>query len=80
MQLETLTVHHLGDTQDEDRRITISPANVNIIAAEVEDVLVQGRSVRRVAVLMADGGSVDVTINHADLEMLERAIGSFCLG
>lgn len=80
MEFQKLTVHHYGDTTQEDRRITLSPMNIAFIAAEVEDSMVNGRSLRRTSVLFTDGGSADITINHSDLQLLEGAIGSFYLG
>lgn len=80
MEFQVLRVHHYGDTTEEDRRITLSPSNITVVAAEAEDSVVNGRSVRKVTVLMVDGGSVDVVVNHADLELMESAVGSFCFG
>ena len=80
MEFQKLTVHHYADLEEEDRRITISPMNVALVAAETEDMTVRGRSLRHVTVLFTDGGSTDLSINHSDLELLEGAIGSFCLG
>lgn len=79
MSLQVLRVHHYGETPADDKRITISPHNVLLIAAATEDITVQDRSVRNVNILFADNGSAEVNINHSDLEMLESAIGSFCL-
>lgn len=80
MEFQILRVHHYGEKPEEDRRITISPSMVTTVAASVEDVVLNGRSLRNVSVLYDSGGSIDITINHADLELLESAIGSFCLG
>jgi hypothetical protein len=80
MEFLKLTVTHHGETTEEDRRITISPMNVVVVAAGVEDTAVNGRMLRRVTVLFTDGGSADLVINHSDLQMLESAIGSYCLG
>lgn len=80
MDFQRLTVHHYGETTEEDRRITISPANISLVAAEIDDVVINGRSVRNVTILFLDGESAEISINHADLEMLEGATGSYCLG
>lgn len=80
MQLQKLTVHHYAEIAEEERRITLSPMNITVIAANVEDTLVNGRSVRPVTVLFTDGGSIDLVVNHADLELLESAVGTFCFG
>lgn len=79
MQLQKLTLHHYGETTTDDRRITLSPMNITVVAAAIEDSMVNGRSLRQVTVLFGDGGSIDLNINHADLELIEGAIGSFCL-
>lgn len=79
MEYRKLTVFHYGETSEEDRRITISPNLVTVVAAQNTDVTVNGRQLRHVTLLFTDGGSVDVTINHFDLEMLESAIGSYSL-
>jgi hypothetical protein len=79
MEFQKLTVHHYADNTVDDKRITISPSNVAMIAADVDDSTVNGRSVRHVTVLFLDGGSATISINHQDLETLEGAIGSFCL-
>ena len=79
IEFQRLTVLHYGETTQEDRRITLSPMNIVLVAAEVDDVVVNGRSVRKVTVLFLDQSSVDVVVNHADLELMEAAIGSFCL-
>jgi hypothetical protein len=79
IQMKRLTVHHYGETTEEDKRITISPANIFALAADVEDVVVNGRTLRNVVVLGIDGGSIPLTVNHADLSILEEATGSYCL-
>jgi len=80
MEFQKLTVYCYNEDPKEDRRITLSPINITIIAAHVEDEVINGRSLRRVAILFVDGGSVEMLVNHSDLELLEGAIGSFCLG
>lgn len=74
-----LTVHHYSEKSDEERRITLSPGQISFVAAGTEDVIVNNRSLRSVAVLFLDGGSVDLFLNHADLEMLESAVGTYYL-
>ena len=78
--MQVLRVHHYGETAEEDRRITIAPAQVSVIAAEVDDVQLQGRSVRKTTILMSDGASIDVNVNHADLDLLETTVGAFYIG
>lgn len=80
MEMEVLRVHHYGAKTEDDRRVTISPGMVTAISAGVDDEMINGRSLRRISVSLVDGGSLDLSVNHADLSLLERAIGSFCMG
>jgi len=80
MEFYKLTVHNYAEKPEEERRITLSPANIVLVAAAVEDITVNGRSLRNVTVLFVDGGSADLLINHQDLQTLESAVGSYCLG
>lgn len=78
MNFQKLTVLHRSANPEEERRITIAPTNVTVVAAATEDVQVNGRSLRAATVLFSDGGSIDLLLDHSDLEMLETAIGSYC--
>jgi len=80
MDMQQLTVYHYGDTTAEDKRITLSPGNIALIAANTEDATVNGRSLVNTSVLFMEGGSIDLLINHQDLQKLEAAVGSYCLG
>ncbi len=80
MQYQKLTVYHYADKPEEERRITISPNLVTVVAAGVSDITINGRSLRNVTILFTDGGSIDVNINHLDLETLESAIGTYSMG
>jgi len=80
MEMEILTLHHYGEKTEDDRRITFSPGMITAVSAADEDVVVNGRTVRNASVLFADGGTLDVCVNHGDLQLLERAVGSFCMG
>ncbi len=80
MEFLKLTVYSYGDIAEEDRRVTLNPANITVVAAATEDTVVNGRHLRLTTVLFSDGGSVDLKINNQDLETLESAVGSYCLG
>lgn len=80
MHMQILRVQHYGETPADDRRVTIQVANINTVVAMNEDTEINGRSLRHVSVLYVSGNSIDLTVNHADLELLESATGSFCLG
>ncbi len=80
MELQKLTLHHYGETTADDRRMTLSPSMITVVAVQVDDTVVNGRTLRGLTVLFVDGGSIDLTVNHSDLEMLEAAVGSFGFG
>ncbi len=80
MEFQKLVVYHYGETSEDDRRVTISPMQVNLIAFETEDTIVNGRSLRRASVLFSDGSSCDLAVNHQDMSTLEEAVGAYCLG
>lgn len=77
MNFKVLTVNHYGDVESDNRRITISPNNAHALATDMTDITVQGRELRHTVVLLMDGGSLDLVVNHADLAMMEEAIGAF---
>lgn len=77
MIYKVLTVFHYGELESDNKRITVSPQNVAALATDPLDSTAQGRSVRKTTVLMLDGGSLDLTVNHEDLTLLEEAIGAF---
>jgi len=79
MEMQILTVHHYDENLEEERRITLSTQNITVVAAHVNDITIRGRSLRRVTVLLADSANVDLVLNHADLELLEKAVGAFWL-
>lgn len=79
MRFEVLTVHHYSENLEEEKRVTLSPGNILVVAAAVEDIQIRGRSLREVSVLLTDGESADLIINHSDLEKLEKCVGSYCL-
>ena len=79
MEFKNLTITHYAAVKEEERRITMSPSNIALIAAKTEDVEINGRSLREVSVLFMDGESVDVVVNHSDLQLMEEAIGAYSL-
>ena len=80
MEFQKLTLSHYSDIPEEERRVTLSPGNIVAVAAEMEDKTVANRSLRAVTIMFLDGGSIDLVINHADLETLESAVGAYCIG
>jgi hypothetical protein len=80
MELQKLTVHNYSEELANERRITLSPMHIVLVAAGTDDISIRGRSLRIVSIMFDDGGSIDLILNHSDLELLESAIGSFCLG
>lgn len=77
MRVEKLTVIGYSENPANEKRITLNPGEVISVIAGVEDVVINNRSLRHTTVLFADGGSIDMILNHRDLELLEGAIGSF---
>ena len=78
--IEVLTVQHYSEDIKEVQRITLAAASINLVSASVEDTIINGISVRPVTVFFQDGGTIDITISHSDLNLLERAVGSFLIG
>jgi len=77
MRIQKLTVHGYSENSADERRVTLSPSQIVSVIAEVEDVTINNRSLRNVCVVFLDGGSMDIILNHGDLELLESAIGNF---
>lgn len=80
MELQKLTIHCYAETPEEERRITLNPSKIVLLAAGTEDLQLNGRSLRRVTVLFDEGENVDVLVNHSDLELMETAVGTFYIG
>lgn len=80
MEFQVLRVYHYGEDSSEDRRITIAPSKIVVVAACPEDTVINGRSLVTVSIVEDSGNSFELNINHADLETLERAVGSYFLG
>lgn len=79
MIVNILRVMHYGETEAENKRITLSPMNLLALAADIEDVTVQGRSLRNVVALAVEGSNLPLCVDHADLELLESAVGSYII-
>jgi len=79
MNVLKLTVHCYAENPLEERRTTLSPHKIDFISAAVEDIVLNGRSLRQVSVIFDEGLSCDLVLNHSDLELLESAVGSYCL-
>lgn len=78
MEMQKLTVHCYAELPEEERRVTLSPSLITAIVAHNEDITLNGRSLRYVTVVFMDGNSLELIVNHADLNTLEEAIGSYC--
>lgn len=77
--LRVLTLTHYGPTEAENRIVTLSLINIAMIAAEVENVSLQNRQVRRLQVLLLDGEAVDLALSDLDLHQLQQAVGVYVL-
>lgn len=73
--IRVLTVMHLGETEEENARITFSPMNVKMLAA-LDDTR-QGRPVKKVSVLFIEGDNTEIFISEIDLLTFERAVGMY---
>lgn len=80
MEMQVLRVDHHSEDPTEEKRITLSPSNIVLVAASMEDTTVKGRSLRAVTVLFADGASIDLCVDHSDLLKIESAVGGYFLG
>lgn len=78
MEMQRLTVQCYAELPEEERRVTLSPTLITVIIAHNEDITLNNRPLRPVQVVFMDGNSVDLILDHADLNKLEEAIGSYC--
>lgn len=77
MEVKVLTVTAYAEKEEDNKRVTIQPMNVAMLAADIEDSTIQNRSLRKVAVLLLDGETIELFVNHQDLETMEQAVGSY---
>lgn len=80
MEFQKLTVYSHEEDTTQDRRVTLSPANIVLVAAKIDNVHIHGRTLIPVTILFLDGENIDLNVSHSDLESLEAAVGSYCLG
>lgn len=78
--MKVLTVHCYAEDPSQERRVTLSPGLITVIAAGTEDVEINGKARRLAQVMFMDGGTVDLFVDHSDLLLLEETIGAYCLG
>lgn len=78
--MKTLTVHCYAEDPTQERRVTLSPGLITVIAAATEDTMISGKARRMVTVMFVDSSSLDLFLDCSDLLMLEETIGSFCMG
>lgn len=79
MKIEKLVVYDYHEDPTEDKRMTLCPHSIRALAADPEDCIVQNRSLRKVIVIFEEGDGIELCVNHQDLELLEKAVGSFVL-
>ena len=75
--IQVLTVQHYAEDVSQLKRVTLAVPKINAVSASVEDISVNGLHVRPVTVWFQDGAMIDLVVNHSDLDLMERAIGSF---
>ena len=78
--IETLTVQHYAEDIRDVKRVTLSAYKINFIGASVDDVVINGLSVRPVEIWFEEGSMLSLIVSHSDLDLLEKAVGSFRLG
>lgn len=75
MNMRVLTLHHFGETAEDDLQVTLSAMSIKMTAAK--DVEVQGRPVKQVTILFTDSEPVELNISAMDLLNLESVVGSY---
>lgn len=73
--IRVLTVQHFGETEEENTRITLSPLNIKMTAAN--PTIRQNREMFKVSVLFLEGDSVELFVTEMDLLQIERAVGMY---
>ena len=79
MNLQTLTLHCYAENPSEERRMTLTPYKIDFVSAAIDDIVINGRSLRPIAVIFEEGLTLELILNHQDLEKLEAAVGAYCL-
>lgn len=73
--LRVLTITHLGETAEENDRVTLNPMEIQMTSARHD--IRQNAPVQRVTVMFKDGLSIDLFMSEYDLVQVEKAIGTY---
>lgn len=73
--MRILTVHSLGDTPDENYRVTLSAMSIKMVASQ--DGMVQDRPVKKTRILFEMGDPVELNLSDFDLMQIESVVGAY---
>jgi hypothetical protein len=77
MAARILKVTNYGETEAENKEVTISPMVIKAVMADVVAHEKQGRAVKNVALLLIEGDTMELVISDRDLYTLEEVVGSY---
>lgn len=73
--MRVLTFTGLGETQEENDRVTLSPMEIQMSVAR--DDVRQGLPCKKMSVVFKDGACVELYVSDYDLLTVEQAIGMY---
>jgi hypothetical protein len=77
MAARILKVTHYGETESENKEVTISPMVIKAIFADVLPHNRQDRLVKNVSLLLVEGDTMELIISELDLYTLEDVVGGY---
>lgn len=75
MNMKVLSVYHVGDTSEEDIKLSFSPNEIKMIASR--DTKKNGRDLKDIQVFFCDGDVKMFTVSGLDLMTLEQVIAGY---
>jgi hypothetical protein len=76
--MRTLTVTSVGETEEQNLEVTISPADVRLVVVyKGSPITLQGREFKKTVVIFADGFEYQVQLSDFDIDVLQTTIGGF---
>lgn len=73
--MRVLTVTSLGETPEQDARVTLSAMNIKMTAAL--DGTIQGRPVKMTTILFMDSEAIELALTEFDLLQVESVVGAY---
>lgn len=73
--MRVLTLTNIGETAEEDCRVTPSPMEVEMVLAKNE--IRQGQAVKSTVIFFKSGQTVELYLSEYDLLTLESAVGMY---